>query len=98
MVAVATPCCPRAGFGNHPRLAHAPRQHGLADGVVDLVCTGVVEVFALEVNLRAADLPAQPRSVVDGAGPADKVLELGAVFSQESRIVLYPCIGLLQFI
>jgi hypothetical protein len=34
-------------------------QHGLADGVVDLVRAGVVQVFALEVDLRAADFAAQ---------------------------------------
>jgi hypothetical protein len=34
-------------------------QQGLADGVVDLVRAGVVEVLALEVDLRAADFAAQ---------------------------------------
>ena len=30
------------GFGNHPGFAHALGQHGLANGVVNLVRTGVV--------------------------------------------------------
>ena len=53
------------GFGNHTWLAHALGQHGLADGVVDLVCAGVVEVFALEENLRATLFAAHALSVVD---------------------------------
>jgi hypothetical protein len=45
----------RAGLGDDPRLAHAPREHRLADGVVDLVRAGVVQVLALEQDARAAD-------------------------------------------
>ena len=41
----------RPGLGNDARLAHASRQHGLANHVVDLVRAGVVEVFALQINL-----------------------------------------------
>jgi hypothetical protein len=51
-----------AGLGNDARLAHALGQHGLADHVVDLVGAGVVEVFALEVNLRAAHFAAGARA------------------------------------
>ena len=43
-----------AGLGDDALLAHAPRQQDLADAVVDLVRAGVIELFALEVNLRAA--------------------------------------------
>ena len=44
-----------AGLGDDARLAHAPGEQRLADAVVDLVGAGVVEVFALEVDLRAAE-------------------------------------------
>ena len=53
------------GFGNHPRFAHALGQHGLADGVVDLVRAGVVEVLALEEDLRAPLLAAHALGVVN---------------------------------
>ena len=56
---------PGTGLRNDARLAHAPGQHGLSDGVVDLVRAGVVEVFALEEDLRAALLTAHARRVVD---------------------------------
>jgi hypothetical protein len=44
----------RAGLGDDARLAHAAGEQRLPDGVVDLVRAGVVQVFALEVDLRAA--------------------------------------------
>jgi hypothetical protein len=47
-----------AGLGDDALLAHARGQQRLADGVVDLVRAGVVEVLALEQDLRAADLAA----------------------------------------
>jgi hypothetical protein len=44
-----------AGFGDDARFAHAPGQQRLPDHIVDLVGAGMVQVFALEVDLRAAD-------------------------------------------
>lgn len=44
----------RAGFGDDALLAHALCQQALPKGVVDLVRAQMVEVFALEPDLRAA--------------------------------------------
>ncbi len=77
----------RAGFGNHTLLAHAPCQQRLADGVVDLVRAGVVEVFALEVDLRAAILLAQSLGVIDRAGTAHIVLQFVFELGHEVRII-----------
>jgi hypothetical protein len=44
-----------AGFGDHPRLAHAFDQQPLPHDVVGLVGAGVVEVLAFDVN------PAPPK-------------------------------------
>jgi hypothetical protein len=63
-------------LGDHPRLAHAPRQQGLADGVVDLVRAGVVEVFALEEDPCAARLARQPFGEVKRRRPADVLAEV----------------------
>jgi hypothetical protein len=41
-----------AGLGDDALLAHALREQGLPEGVVDLVRPGVEEVLALEVDLR----------------------------------------------
>ena len=43
-----------AGLGDDARLAHAPRQHDLAEHIVHLVRAGVVEVLALEIDLGPA--------------------------------------------
>jgi len=53
-----------AGLGDHPALAHAAGQQHLTQAVVDLVCAGVEQVLALEVEARTAQLFAQaPREV-----------------------------------
>ena len=62
------------GFGNHPRLAAVLGQERLADGVVNLVRAGVVEVFALEPDLGAADFSGPTFGVIQGAGSPNKVL------------------------
>jgi hypothetical protein len=43
-----------AGLGDDARLAHALGQHDLAEHVVHLVRAGVIELFALEIDFRAA--------------------------------------------
>src|SRR5690606_18916968 len=54
-----------AGLGDHAAFAHAEREERLAEGVVDFVRAGVIEVFALEVNLGSADFFAQTLGVVE---------------------------------
>ena len=83
-------------FSNHPRLAHAFSQHGLTNGVVDLVCTRVVEVFALQIDLCATHFTADARCVVDGRGASYKVGEFALKFSHESGIVLVFGVSLFQ--
>ena len=53
---------PRAGFGDDALLAHAPREQRLAETVIDLVRAGVQQVFALDVDLRAAESLAERRA------------------------------------
>ena len=74
------------GFGNHPRFAHPQRQQRLAQGVVDLVGPGVVEVLAFEPDLRAAAPLAQPPGVVQRRRPADEVAEQLVQVGLEARI------------
>ncbi|MNQ89294.1 hypothetical protein D3C85_1046000 [compost metagenome] len=77
-----------AGLGDDAFLAHAPRQQDLADAVVDLVRAGVVQLFALEVDLRAAAVFGQALGEVQRARAADVVaLEVGQ-FLLEFRVVL----------
>jgi hypothetical protein len=66
-VAVATPCWSRAGLGDDPALAHAPREQHLADAIVDLGAP-VQEVFTLEINFGAAEFARQPLGEVADVG------------------------------
>ena len=86
------------GFGDHPLFTHALGQQRLANGVVDLVRTGVVEVFALEVDLRAAAGFAEPAGVVNRAGAANVVLEFVLVFGQKIWVVFIAGVFALQFV
>ena len=54
-------------LGNNASLAHALGKQHLADGVVDFMCTGMVKVFALEVDFAAIAL-AEPFSQVERRG------------------------------
>src|SRR5262249_27404570 len=62
-------------LGDHALLAHSQREKGLADRVVDFVSAGVVEVFALEPDLRAAALLTESLRVVERRGTAYVVLQ-----------------------
>ena len=58
-----------AGFRDDARLAHAPREQRLTDGVVDLMRARVIEIFALEQQRRgAADRRAVRRGTPATAG------------------------------
>jgi hypothetical protein len=70
-----------AGFGDDPGLAHALGQQDLPEAVVDLVRAGVVQLVALEVDLRAAEMLGQPLGEIERRRPAGvmgvEVIELG---------------------
>ena len=66
----------RAGLGDQLFLAHIFGQQTFAHAVVELVGAGVVEILALEINLRPAQQIGEILAVVDGSGttlevPAD---------------------------
>ena len=77
---------------------HAAREHRLPDGVVDLVRAGVVQVLALQEDLRAAEFAAQSCRVVDRARPSDEMLQFVLKLLDERRVVLNLGIGALEFI
>ena len=71
-----------AGLGDDARLAHALGEQDLAEAIVDLVRAGVVELLALEIDLRAAEMLGQPlrRNRAGSAGRhsgSTRSLELG---------------------
>ena len=84
-----------AGFGDNALLAHAKRQEGLADGVVDLVCAGVVEVFALEINFGSAEMLRKPAGEIETGGAADEIAEIIIEFALEIWVGF--CLGIFRF-
>ena len=58
-VAVATPCWPAPVSAITRCFAHPARQQRLAQGVVDLMRTGMQKIFAFEINLRSAGVGGQ---------------------------------------
>jgi hypothetical protein len=84
---------PRARLGHDALLAHAPHQQRLAQGVVDLVRPGVVQVFALEVDLRPAEALGQAFGVGQGGGAADVAAEQPLELGHERRVVARVFIG-----
>ena len=89
---------PRAGFSNHAFFAHAAGKQRLTDGVVDLVRAGVVQVFALQPDLRAAQMLGQPRGMVHGAGSADIMLQIVAERFPKRGVVFRGLVGRCQFL
>lgn len=84
--AVATPCIPVPVSAIRRFLPMAPREQNLPDRVVYLVRTGVVEVLALQIDLRAAAIFAEPARVEERRRPADIVAHYGAVLLPKRRV------------
>ena len=76
-----------AGLGDDAGPAHAPGEQDLAHDIVDLVGAGVIELVALEVDLRAAEMPGQALGEIERARPADVVLEKTVELLLKRRIV-----------
>ena len=87
----------RAGLGDDALLAHAPRQQALAQRVVDLVRAGVQQVFALQVDLRAAQRLAQPLGEVERRRTAGSSCAAGRRARPGTPDRLARRVGLLQF-
>ena len=87
---------PGAGLGDDAPLAHVLGKKGLAEGVVYLVSAGVGQVFALQINLRAAQVARQVLGVVEGRGTAHVVRQQVGQAGLEVLIVLHAVIGLFQ--
>jgi hypothetical protein len=67
----------RARLGDDALLAHLLSEKRLADGVVDLVRAGVVQILALEVDVRGAVVLGEALSEIQGVRAPDVVLQDG---------------------
>ena len=85
-----------AGLRDDALLAHPLRQQALAQGVVDLVRSGVGQVLALQVDARAAAMPGQVLGVVQRGGPAGVVSHQVVKLLREPGVVLGGAVGRFQ--
>ena len=86
-----------AGLGDDALLAHAPRQKNLAEHVVHFMRAGVIELFALEVDFRAAAIFCQALGKIQRRRPADIMRQIAVHLLAIGRIGLGLRIGLFQF-
>ena len=64
------------GFRDDTRLTHALSQQGLPNGIAYLVCTGVIKVFALQINGCTTQGCRHTLCQIKRCGPPDKVSEI----------------------
>ena len=88
----------RAGLGDDALLAHPPRQHSLAQRVVDLVRAGVQQVLALQVDLRSAELLRHALGKIERGGTAAVVVQQIVQLGMEGGVGLGRGVGLLQLL
>ena len=85
-----------AGLGDDPLLAHAAGKKDLAQHVVHLVGAGVIELLALEVDLRPVEVLGQALGEIERAWTTDVMGHHGAHLGVELRIGLGVRVGLLE--
>ena len=82
---------------NETGLAHLLSQKGLTQDVVDLMGSGVIEVFPLEVNLSPSQVPGHFFRIVQPGGPPGVFVEQLRQFPVKLRVVFIVLVGLFQF-
>ena len=75
------------GLRDDAGFPHAAGEEDLADRVVDLVRAGVEEVFALQINFRAAEFFGEPFGKIEGRWASAKIREQPCEFLPEFRIL-----------
>ena len=88
----------RARFRDDARFPHAFREQGLADGIADLVRAGVIEIFALEIHLRPAQLTGEPLGEIQGGGSTHVMGEIVVELTLKLGIVAYVGVEFRQII
>jgi hypothetical protein len=86
----------RARFGDDARLAHFHRQQPLANGIVDFVRPGMQQVFALQVNPRAAKFLRKTRSELQRRRPPGEILQQTLKLRLEGCIRFRKLVSALQ--
>ena len=69
-----------------------------AEGVVDLVCAGVIQVFTLEEDLGTTHFAGHAVCVVDRGGATDEMRQLVFKLGDKRRVILIPGVGVFEFV
>src|SRR5262249_41717293 len=77
-----------ARLRDNARLTHASRKQSLAKTVVDLVRSRVIQVFALQIDFRAAPCFRQPFSKIQWCRPAGVCAKKFIEFGLKPRVPL----------
>ena len=88
---------PRAGLGDEAGLPHLLGQQSLAQDVIDLMGSGVIEVLPLEVDFRAAQVLGHFFRIVQPGGTPGVLVEQLRQFPVKLRVVFIVLVGLFQF-
>src|SRR5271166_1160612 len=87
-----------SGFGDDAVLAHAAREKGLSDAVVDLVGSSVEQVFAFQIDTRAAELLREALGEEEGSGASGVFVEEALEFGMEGFVFARGGIGGFEFL
>src|SRR5262249_11622584 len=85
-----------AGLRDDARLLHSSRQQDLAEAIVDFVRARVVEIFALQINLRAAEMLGQALRKIEWTFAAGVSLQQTRELRLKRGIASRILIGALQ--
>ncbi len=86
-----------AGFRDDARLVHFYGEQALADGVVDFVRAGVEQVFALEVDARAAEMFREALGELQRRRAADEIFQEVLELRLECWVGFGELVGALEF-
>ena len=86
----------RAGFRDHTRLTHFFGQKHLSDAVVDLVGSGMVEIFSLEIDLCSSEVLCHLLRIIKAGRPARVLVQELCQLCVKSGIILIKVVLLLQ--
>ena len=88
---------PGARLRDHALFAHVLGDQRLPDRVVDFVRAGVIQVLALEIDLRPTQLLRPAFGVIQWARPAHEMLQRPVQFPLELGVRTQMVIGRTQF-
>ena len=85
------------GFSDDTRLLHSLGEKPLSDRVIDLMGSGMTEIFAFQIDFRSPQPFRESLRKVERRGPSDVVLQVVGELRLEAPVFFYTSIFLLQF-